>query len=599
MSSESVESLAALIGAQGLKVKELKVAKGPKDEIDVEVGKLLELKQKITALDPSHALALVEKKKKKEGATTKKKEPEGPSKKDLRKQERAKKAAEVEFAVDEDKERYGDAAAVESAVMTDRSFTHLSLLTKAKIGQKVWVRARTHTTRGKGSLIFLVARQGVYTCQCVAAVDKDEKDATKGLVTYVSKLSLETIVDIEAVVESATVATCSQKDVELKILKIFAVSKALPELPFQIADASRNENDEKSDLVTVGLDLRLNHRCVDLRTPASQAIMRIKSKISLSFATFLDAQGFVGVQSPKLLGGSSEGGSSVFSLEYFGKPACLAQSPQLYKQMLAACSDFEKVYEIGPVFRAEDSNTRRHLCEFTGLDLEMSIYEHYYEVLDLFSKLMAHIFETIETNHKAELEIISQVYPFEPFLYLKEAALRLTFAEGIALLREAGVGPEKQGDFDDLSTENEKLLGDIVLDKYKTDFFIMDKYPLSIRPFYTQPDPTTFKDPKCPPHQHLSNSFDMFMRGQEITSGAQRIHDHKLLMDRVIFCHKSPGHGGPKPESIQAYLDAFKYGAYPHGGGGIGLERVAMLYLNLSNIRKVSMFPRDPSRLAP
>ena len=144
---------------------------------------------------------------------------------------------------------------------------------------------------------------------------------------------------------------------------------------------------------------------------------------------------------------------------------------------------------------------------------------------------------------------------------------------------------------------NEKILGDLILEKYDTDFYIMDKYPLSVRPFYTMPDPDTYG--KVPVHEQLSNSYDMFMRGQEIVSGAQRIHDHKLLMERVEYCHNNAGHGGPAPESIKGYTDAFKYGAFPHGGGGVGLERVVMLYLGLTNIRKVSCFPRDPTRLTP
>ena len=168
---------------------------------------------------------------------------------------------------------------------------------------------------------------------------------------------------------------------------------------------------------------------------------------------------------------------------------------------------------------------------------------------------------------------------------------------GIALLREAGVTEEQQGAFDDLSTVNEKILGDLILEKYDTDFYIMDKYPLSIRPFYTMPDPATYK--KVPAAEQLSNSYDIFMRGQEICSGAQRIHDHTLLMERVNHCHGDAGHGGPHPDSIKGYTDAFKFGAFPHGGGGVGLERVVMLFLDLTNIRKTSCFPRDPGRLTP
>ncbi|MEM6500163.1 MAG: amino acid--tRNA ligase-related protein, partial [Pseudomonadota bacterium] len=461
-------------------------------------------------------------------------------------QERAKKAAEAKEVVEsKHSSSFGELEVIMSNEMTTRRWTHVRQLDATICGRKVLLRARVQTIRAKGSLAFVVLRQGCFTVQAVAAAQAGSS-VTKHMIAFIGKVPLESIVDVEAEVRPAKVASCTQSDVEMAIVSCWVVSKALPDLPFQIVDASRNENAPKAENeVVVGLDTRLNHRVIDLRTPASQAIMRIKSAVPLLFSTYLDSLGFIGVTSPKLLAGASEGGASVFSLEYFGRPACLAQSPQLYKQMLSACSDFERVYEIGPVFRAEDSNTRRHLCEFTGLDLEMAIYEHYYEVLDLFGGLFAHIFESIQTNFARELEIISQVYPFEPFQFLKNGPLRLSFEEGMALLRQHGIGADQQGDFDDLSTENEKKLGDIVKAKYATDFFIMDKYPLAIRPFYTMPDPHTY--PSKPPQQQLSNSFDMFMRGQEIVSGAQRIHDHKLLMERVNHCHASAGHGGPAP----------------------------------------------------
>lgn len=559
---ESMEELVTAIGVQGAKVKEVKTS-GTKDEIATEVAKLVELKQQLTAVAPEHELALKDKKKKKDAAD---KKPEKNAKKEARKLEREKRATTDDCEV----------PVIMSQEMTDRQWTAVKDLRK---DTEVWVRARVHLTRAKGSLAFTVLRQSCFTVQCVGS---------GSLAKPMGRVPSESIVDVFGKVTEA-VTTCTQP-VEIQVAKFLIVSKALPDLPFQVVDASKSEDSEG---VTVGLDTRLNYRIIDLRTPAMQAIMRVKSAVPLIFASYLDSKGFVGVQSPKLLAGASEGGSSVFSLEYFGRPACLAQSPQLYKQMLAACSDFEKVYEIGPVFRAEDSNTRRHLCEFTGLDLEMAIFEHYYEVLDVFADLFAHIFSTLQAKFARELEIISQVYPFKPFRFLKKA-LRITFAEGIAMLHAAGV---EAGDYDDLSTENEKKLGDLVAEKYQTDYFIMDKYPLSIRPFYTMPDPETY--PSKPPEEQLSNSFDMFMRGQEIVSGAQRIHDHTLLMERVNFCHSSAGHGGPPPDSIKSYTDAFKYGAFPHGGGGVGLERVVMLYLGLTNIRKASLFPRDPSRLTP
>ena len=587
-----VPELEKQISAQGLKVKDLKTNKADPAIIKEEVAVLLKLKQEITALDPNHALAIVDKKKKKEKA----KAPQGPSKKELRILAKQKKAAEDAAKAKEAEaasaDVFGEPGVCMSASMTSRRWTSVGAVGPHLIGRDVWVRARVHAVRAKGNLAFVVLRQGCFTVQGVASAPA----IPKAMVAFLGKIPSESIVDVEASVASAQVSSTTQSTVELAIKKCFIVSKAVPDLPFQIVDASRNENEPKDGEVVVGLDTRLNHRVIDLRTPANQAIMRVRAAVPLLFASYLDANGFVGTNSPKLLAGASEGGSSVFKLDYFGRDCCLAQSPQLYKQMLSACADFERIYEIGPVFRAEDSNTRRHLCEFTGLDFEMAIYEHYYEILHVFSELFAHIFSSLESKFAKELGIISQVYPFEPFKFLPKA-LRISFAEGIELLRGAGVTEEMQGSFDDLSTEHEKTLGDIVKAKYGTDFFIMDKYPLSIRPFYTMPDPETYG--KVPPAQQLSNSFDMFMRGQEIVSGAQRVHDHALLMERVNFCHSGGGHGGPAPEDIKGYTDAFKYGAFPHGGGGVGLERVVMLYLGLTNIRKVSCFPRDPTRLTP
>ena len=185
------------------------------------------------------------------------------------------------------------------------------------------------------------------------------------------------------------------------------------------------------------------------------------------------------------LGGASEGGADVFRLKYFGREACLSQSPQLFKQMVCSASGFERCFEIGPVFRAENSNTNRHLCEFTGMDFEMTIKEHYFEALDIFGGLFNYIFDGVNERCKAELAAIQAQYPFEPIAYLKDP-LRLTFQEGIQLLRDAGY---TVGDYDDLSTETEKALGAIVKAKFGTDFYMLDKYPLAVRPFYTMPDP--------------------------------------------------------------------------------------------------------------
>ncbi len=207
-----------------------------------------------------------------------------------------------------------------------------------------------------------------------------------------------------------------------------------------------------------------------------------------------------------MIGGASEGGANVFKFEYFGSPACLAQSPQLYKQM-ALCADFDRVFEIGPVFRAEDSNTNRHLCEFTGLDMEMTIKEHYFEVLDMLADMLVYLFQGIEKNYAKELEVINKQYPFEPFV-CKTPVVKLHFKEGVQMLQEAGFD---QAPLDDLSTETERALGKMVKDKYGTDFYMLYGYPAAVRPFYTMLDPHD---------SNYTNSYDFFMRGEEITSGA-------------------------------------------------------------------------------
>lgn len=206
-------------------------------------------------------------------------------------------------------------------------------------------------------------------------------------------------------------------------------------MPFTVEDASRKEDEEGPQ---VGQETRLNWRWIDTRTRANQAIFRINSGVCTLFREFLLAEDFVEVHTPKLIGGASEGGSEVFTLAYFDKEACLAQSPQLYKQICCACAGFGRVFEIGPVFRAENSNTHRHLCEFTGLDLEMTFKEHYYEVMDMIGKMFVFIFDGLAERYQDEIEAVQSQYPFEPLRY-SNPSLRITFKEGLDLLRENGI----------------------------------------------------------------------------------------------------------------------------------------------------------------
>lgn len=479
----------------------------------------------------------------------------------------------------------------------------LAELTPALVGKSVLVRARLHKSSGKGKIAFVVLRQALETAQVVI---ESSDTLPKAMIKFATKIPRESIVDIAGVVRAVEPAvSCTQSDVEIVATSVHVVSRALSECPFTVENAMRpgevadeeeaaegataegsaaaaaaSAGEEGSSSGLVSQVVRLNNRWIDMRTLANQAIFRLSSGVCTLFREALLAKGFVEIQTPKLLAGASEGGSEVFTTTYFGKPACLAQSPQLYKQMAAACSDLERVFEIGPVFRAENSQTHRHLCEFHGLDMEMTFNDHYHEVLDVFSDLFCSIFEGLQTRFAREIAAVKSQYPHEDFKW-SNPALRLTFAEGVALLKANGY-PDKDP-LSDLTTAEERTLGALVKAKYDTDFFILDKFPMAVRPFYTMQDPA---------NPDLSNSYDFFMRGEEILSGAQRVHDPAMI------AAQAEGKGIPLP-GIQSYIDAFKHGAFPHGGGGVGLERVVMLFLGLNDIRKAAMYPRDPRRLTP
>uniref|UniRef100_A0A8C7GQ31 Aspartate--tRNA ligase, cytoplasmic n=1 Tax=Oncorhynchus kisutch TaxID=8019 RepID=A0A8C7GQ31_ONCKI len=467
------------------------------------------------------------------------------------------------------KDRYGVPPMVQSQQKLDRGLVRVHELTPEKAGQLIWVRARIHTSRAKGKQCFLVLRQQQFNVQALVAVGER---ASKQMVKFAANINKESIVDVEAVVKKVeqTIESCSQQDVELHIERIFVVSQAEPRLPLQLEDCVRPEGE--------GDEVRMRARALGPRTTTSQAIFRLQSRVCQLFRDTLTNKGFVEIQTPKIISAASEGGANVFTVSYFKTSAYLAQSPQLYKQM-CICADFDKVFCVGPVFRAEDSNTHRHLTEFVGLDIELAFNYHYHEVIESITDTMVQIFKGLRDKFQTEIQTVGKQYPSEPFKFL-EPTLRLEYSEGVAMLREAGV---EMGDEEDLSTPNEKLLGRLVKEKYDTDFYVLDKYPLAVRPFYTMPDPNDKK---------YSNSYDMFMRGEEILSGAQRIHDAQLLTERAM-------HHNIDLEKIKSYIDSFRYGAPPHGGGGIGLERVCMLYLGLHNVRQTSMFPRDPKRLTP
>ncbi|SAL94836.1 hypothetical protein [Absidia glauca] len=493
------------------------------------------------------------------------------------------KAARDANNVDYSTEMYGKLPMNQSQERTGAKREDITLIQGSRAGEKVLVRARVHTSRPTGGkMCFFVFRQGVSTIQGI--ITANEETISKQMIKFCVSIPAESIVLVEATIVKPVeeVKSCTVSDAELSISKIHIISEVKERLAFSLEDASRPESDyekeENAQLARVNLDTRLNNRVLDLRTTTNNAIFRLQSAVCLLFREFLVQRQFMEIHTPKIIGTASEGGSNVFKVSYFKQDAFLAQSPQLYKQMCIA-SDFGRVFEIAPVFRAEDSNTHRHMTEFMGLDMEMAFEEHYHEVVDVLDELFVFIFTNLKARYSTEIDAVKRQYHFEDFEFLPKS-LRLTYAEGIQMLRDAGV---EVGDYEDLSTANEKFLGKLVKEKYHTDFYILDKFPLEIRPFYTMPDA---KNPK------YSNSYDFFIRGEEILSGAQRIHDPDFLEERAKV-------HGVDLSTIQPYIDAFKIGAPPHAGGGIGLERVVMLYLALGNIRRTSLFPRDPKRLSP
>ena len=514
------------------------------------------------------------------------KEKEKAKKKAEREAQLAKEKAEREAkaANDPAKDNYGKSPLINSSVVTGEKRSKIENLSAADDGKSVIIRARVHNSRQQGAtMAFLTLRQQSELIQCLIKADGEQ--VLKQMVKFAGSINLESIVvvhgevrKVEEPIKSATV-----QDAEIHVSKIYVISAAPEQLPILIEDASRSDAEaEAAGLPVVNLDTRLDARVIDLRTTTNQAIFKIQAGVGKLFREFLDKKGFVEIHTPKLLGAATEGGANVFEVTYFKSLAYLAQSPQFYKQQLIG-ADFEKVYVVAPVVRAEDSNTHRHMTEFMGMDLEMTFEEHYHEVLDNLADLFVYIFSELKSRYAKEIATVRRQYPMEEFKLPKDGKMvRIEFKEGVAMLREAG---KDVGDFDDLSTENEKLLGKLVREKYDTDFYILDKFPLAIRPAYTMPDP---EDPR------YSNSYDFFMRGEEIMSGAQRIHDPELLKKRMIDLDIDPNAPG-----LSDYIDAFTYGCPPHAGGGIGLERVLMFYLDLKNIRRASLFPRDPKRLRP
>jgi aspartyl-tRNA synthetase len=359
------------------------------------------------------------------------------------------------------KEFYGVWPLIQSKETVDRTIIDVKELTSNLIDKQVWIRGRLHVSRKTNNKqCFVTIRQRIHTVQ--GLVNAGEK-VSKAMVKFTSDITKESIIDVQGWLRKSptTIESCTQNDVELHITQIFVVSSSEPRLPLLLEDAMRPDiKGEEEGLSNAKQDTKLDNRVIDLRTVTNQAIYRIESGICRLFRDVLHARDFVEIHTPKIISAASEGGANVFKLNYFKTSAFLAQSPQLYKQM-AIAADFERVFTVGSVFRAEDSNTHRHLTEFIGLDMEMTFKYHYHEVLDVIGDLFTQIFKGLEQNFSSEIETVRKQFPSEPFQYL-EPALRLEYVEAVKMLNENGIAMK---DDEDLTTANEKFLGTLVKKK--------------------------------------------------------------------------------------------------------------------------------------
>ena len=325
--------------------------------------------------------------------------------------------------------------------------------------------------------------------------------------------------------------------------------------------------------VNCDLSTKLDYRPVTLRNPKERAIFKLQEGIQRGFREFLSKEGFTEIHSPKINFAGAEGGTNVFKLDYFGKQVYLAQSPQLYKQAMVAV--YERVFEIAPVFRAEHHDTSRHLNEYISMDFEMGFIESFEDIMQMETGVLKYIMNLLKTEYQNEVELLHIDIPE----ITEIPVLKFMEAKEI-IMKKFKYQPSDMKDFD---PEEEQILGKYAKKQFNSDFIFITHYPSKKRPFYTMDDP---EDPE------YTLSFDLLFRGLEITSGGQRVHDYA---EQVAKMEKL----GMNPEEFATYLMLHKYGAPPHGGLGLGLERLTMHLLGAKNVREATMFPRDINRVSP
>ena len=420
------------------------------------------------------------------------------------------------------------------------------------VGKTVKMNGAVHNIRDMGEFAFVILRKAEGLVQCVYEEGKTEFD--------LKNLKEESAVEVTGVVELEERAP---QDFELRLTGIRVLSEPAETMPIAINKWKMNTS----------LETRLSLRPVSLRNVRERAKFKIQEGIVRGFREFLSSQGFTEVHTPKIVSRGAEGGANVFKLNYFNKKAELGQSPQFYKQMMVGV--FDRVFEVAPVFRAEKHNTTRHLNEYIGLDFEMGYIDSFEDVMAMETGFLKYTMELLKSEYKKELDMLGIDLPSISQIP------HVCFAEAKQLVSEK-YNRKIRNPFD-LEPEEEVLIGRYFKEEYDSDFVFVTHYPSKKRPFYAMDDPEDTT---------VTLSFDLLYKGLEITTGGQRIHDYQMILEKMEK-------RGMDPEDIKDYLMIFKYGMPPHGGLGIGLERLTMRLLDEQNVRETSLFPRDVTRLEP
>lgn len=419
-------------------------------------------------------------------------------------------------------------------------------------GKEVKVNGAVHTIRDMGDVAFVVLRKREGLLQCVFEEGVTDFD--------IKTLKEASTVEVEGVV---AVEDRAPNGIEVRLKTIKVLSEPTEPMPLAISKWKLNTS----------LEAKLAMRPISLRNVRERAKFKIQEGIVRGFRAFLFKEGFTEIRTPKIGAKGAEGGANMFRLEYFHRPAVLAQSPQFYKQMMVGV--FDRVFEAAPVFRAEKHNTKRHLNEYTSLDFEMGYIDGFEDIMAMETGFLQYIMELLQKDYAKELKMLNVVLP------KVDKIPTVRFDEAKRLVSEK-YDRQIKNPFD-LEPEEEVLISQYFKEEYDADFVFVTHYPSKKRPVYAMDDPA---DPT------YTLSFDLLFRGMEITTGGQRIHDYNMFVEKIAA-------RGMTTEGMEQYLSAFKHGMPPHGGLGLGLERLTMKLLGEDNVRETTLFPRDLSRLEP